>query len=115
MVAIDIPTKRALARAFQTAAVGQLEEKLLLALNWCEMNGIIVQEIVVSGGVASNKFLRERYIMLQAMKILFNITSSDCANVFSHSVQILRLRSYFLRPIYAQVSHRRAQIKCITN
>lgn len=112
---IDIPMKRALARAFQTAAVGQLEEKLLLALKWCEMNGIIVQEIVVSGGVASNKFLRERYIMLQAMRSLFNITSSDCANVFSHSLQILHLRSYFPRPIYAQVSHRRAQIKLMTN
>ena len=60
IVAIDIPTKWALARAFQTAAVGQIEEKLLLALKWCEMNGIIVQEIVVSGGVASNNFLRER-------------------------------------------------------
>ena len=59
---IDIPTKRALARAFQTAAVGQLEEKLSLALKWCEMKDIVVQDIVVSGGVASNKFLRERYI-----------------------------------------------------
>jgi len=49
-----------LARAFQTAAVGQLEEKILLALKWCEMKDIMVQEIVVSGGVASNKFLRER-------------------------------------------------------
>ena len=63
--------KRALACAFQTAAVSQLEEKLLLALKWCEMNGITIQEIVVSGGVASNEFLRERYIMFQAMKILF--------------------------------------------
>ena len=114
-VAIDIPTKRALARAFQTAAVGQLEEKLLLALKWCEMNGIIVQEIVVSGGVASNKFLRERYIILHAMEILFDITFSDCANVFSHSLQILRHRSYFPRPIYVQVSLRRAQIKLMTN
>ena len=59
---IDIPTKRALARAFQTAAVGQLEEKLLLALKWCETKNITVQEIVVSGGVASNKFLCERYV-----------------------------------------------------
>ena len=59
-VAIDLPTKRALARAFQTAAVSQLEEKLLLAIKWCETNGIMVREIVVSGGVASNKFLRER-------------------------------------------------------
>jgi hypothetical protein len=97
------------------AAVGQLEEKLLLALKWCEMNDIIVQEVVVSGGVASNKFLRERYVVFQAMNSLFNITSLDCANVFWHSLQNLRLRSYFPRLIYAQVSHGRAQIKLMTN
>jgi tRNA A37 threonylcarbamoyltransferase TsaD len=53
------------------------------------MNDIIVQEIVVSGGVASNTFLRERYVVFQAMNSLFNITSLDCANVFWHSLQIL--------------------------
>ena len=57
---LDAPTKVALARAFQTAAVGQLEEKVLLALRWCRQNGVAVRDIVVSGGVASNKFLRQR-------------------------------------------------------
>ncbi|KAF9649697.1 peptidase M22, glycoprotease [Thelephora ganbajun] len=57
---LDDPTKLALARAFQTAAVGQLEEKLLLALHWCRQNGVVIRDIIVSGGVASNKFLRRR-------------------------------------------------------
>lgn len=57
---LDDPTKLALARAFQSAAVSQLEQKLLLALRWCRQNGIAVRDVVVSGGVASNKFLRQR-------------------------------------------------------
>ncbi|KAJ7124908.1 glycoprotease family-domain-containing protein [Mycena epipterygia] len=52
--------KRALARAFQTAAFAQLETKLLLALRWCTENGHVIHNVVVSGGVASNMFLRER-------------------------------------------------------
>lgn len=57
---LNDPTKLALARAFQTAAVGQLEEKLLLGLHWCRQNGITIGDVIVSGGVASNRFLRER-------------------------------------------------------
>ena len=57
---LDGPTKLALARAFQTAAVNQLEEKLQLCLHWCRQNGIVIRDIVVSGGVASNQFLRQR-------------------------------------------------------
>ena len=57
---LDGPTKLALACAFQTVAVSQLEEKLGLGLHWCRQNGIIIRDIVVSGGVASNKFLRRR-------------------------------------------------------
>ena len=57
---LDGPTKVALARAFQVAAVGQLEEKVLLALRWCRQNGVVVRDVVVSGGVASNRFLRQR-------------------------------------------------------
>lgn len=53
--------KRALARAFQTAAFAHLETKLLLALKWCTENGHVIHHVVVSGGVASNMFLRERY------------------------------------------------------
>ncbi|KAG6891748.1 hypothetical protein C0992_006169 [Termitomyces sp. T32_za158] len=60
LVNIDLPTRLALARGFQTAAVAQLEEKLLLAFRWCLSKGVHVQDVVVSGGVASNTFLRER-------------------------------------------------------
>jgi N6-L-threonylcarbamoyladenine synthase len=57
---LDSPTKRALAQAFQTAAVAQLEDKLLLALEWCSRKDIVIRHLVVSGGVASNLFLRKR-------------------------------------------------------
>lgn len=50
----------ALARAFQTAAVAQLEEKVALGLRWCQKEGIVIRHVVASGGVASNAFLRER-------------------------------------------------------
>jgi len=56
----DIPTKLALARAFQTAAVLHLEDKLRLALDWCFENKVRVQDLVISGGVASNMYLRDR-------------------------------------------------------
>jgi N6-L-threonylcarbamoyladenine synthase len=57
---LDTQSRRALGRAFQAAAVAQLEEKLALGLKWCEHKGIKVEHVVVSGGVASNKFLRDR-------------------------------------------------------
>lgn len=57
---LDLSTKVALARAFQTAAIAHLEDKLSLALNWCADNNINVRDLVVSGGVASNTFLRDR-------------------------------------------------------
>jgi len=57
---LDIPTKRALANAFQSAAVNQLEEKLALALRWCQDQGHGVKHLAVSGGVASNSYLRDR-------------------------------------------------------
>jgi N6-L-threonylcarbamoyladenine synthase len=52
--------RRALARAFQSAASAQLEEKVTLALEWCQTNSVSIQDLVVSGGVASNMFLRSR-------------------------------------------------------
>lgn len=52
--------KLALARAFQQAAVKQLEEKLLIGLEKCTAMGVDIRHLVVSGGVASNMFLRER-------------------------------------------------------
>ncbi|KAJ7287745.1 glycoprotease [Mycena rebaudengoi] len=52
--------KRALARAFQTSIFAHLEDKLALALRWCANNGHSIHQVVVSGGVASNMFLRQR-------------------------------------------------------
>ncbi|KAG1803401.1 glycoprotease family-domain-containing protein [Suillus subaureus] len=52
--------KIALARAFQTAAARQLCAKLTLSLQNLELKGVNVRDVVVSGGVASNIFLRER-------------------------------------------------------
>jgi len=57
---LDIAAKHALASAFQRAAVKQLEEKVALALVWCQKQGLGVGHLVVSGGVASNTFLRDR-------------------------------------------------------
>lgn len=54
--------KKAIARAFQSAAVGHLEEKLVLGLELCKQKGVFVQDVVVSGGVASNQYLRERCV-----------------------------------------------------
>ncbi|KII90399.1 hypothetical protein PLICRDRAFT_157527 [Plicaturopsis crispa FD-325 SS-3] len=53
-------TRRALASKFQTAALGQLEDKVALALKLCAKEGVRVQHLVVSGGVASNSVLRSR-------------------------------------------------------
>ncbi|KAA1474343.1 peptidase M22, glycoprotease [Dentipellis sp. KUC8613] len=58
--ALDVPTKRALAREFQRAAVAQLEEKVQLGFDFCRRKGFEVRHVVVSGGVASNSYLRER-------------------------------------------------------
>ncbi len=59
---IDERTKLGVARSFQKAAVGQLEDKLVLGMRECAQKGISVRHLVVSGGVASNSFLRERYV-----------------------------------------------------
>ncbi|KAI0918139.1 hypothetical protein AcV5_002908 [Taiwanofungus camphoratus] len=56
---VDEQTKYAC--AFQKAAVAQLEEKLALGLQKCQRQGVEIQHVVVSGGVASKSFLRERY------------------------------------------------------
>jgi N6-L-threonylcarbamoyladenine synthase len=60
--ALDVPTKRALASAFQSAAFDQLEEKVSLAFKWCRVRGLGLNHLVVSGGVASNLYLRNRYV-----------------------------------------------------
>ncbi|KAG1811161.1 uncharacterized protein BJ212DRAFT_1589423 [Suillus subaureus] len=48
------------ARAFQTAAAHQLRAKLTLSLRNLKLKGVNVRDVALSGGVASNIFLRER-------------------------------------------------------
>lgn len=54
----DVARKHAIAAAFQRSAVGQLEEKVALVMK--KTGGNRYTSLVVSGGVASNLFLRER-------------------------------------------------------
>ncbi|KAI0769577.1 glycoprotease [Trametes elegans] len=58
--ALNERTRLGLARSFQRAAVGQLEDKLVLGMRQCARQDIQVRSLVVSGGVASNSYLRER-------------------------------------------------------
>ncbi len=58
---LDHPTKVALAQAFQDAAIKQLEKKLVLALDYCRQQHVQIRHVVLSGGVASNLLLRDRY------------------------------------------------------
>ncbi|KAI0633907.1 glycoprotease [Trametes polyzona] len=57
---LDARTRLGLARSFQRAAVRQLEDKLVLGMRLLARRGVHVKSLVVSGGVASNSFLRER-------------------------------------------------------
>lgn len=56
----DQPLRIAIARSFQASMVAQLEEKVGLALQWCEQRDVHVTCLVASGGVASNQYLRSR-------------------------------------------------------
>lgn len=57
--------KLAYARAFQEGAVRHLEEKLLMALSSCRKEGTHIKHLVVSGGVASNVYIRTRSAFIQ--------------------------------------------------
>lgn len=72
---LDTPMKRSIARAFQTGAVLHLEDKLVLALDWCRSQNIYVQSVVVSGGVASNGYLRQRYDYVYSFVDTFHTSS----------------------------------------
>lgn len=61
---VSLSTRLKLARDFQTAAVKQLEEKTVLALQHCENIGVRIRDVVVSGGVASNSYLRTTCVRL---------------------------------------------------
>lgn len=68
-IGCDTSQRKALAQLFQEAAVGQLEDKLKMALSTksSKHSGLMlgpdpasIKHVVCSGGVASNAFLRER-------------------------------------------------------
>ncbi|CAG7850511.1 tRNA N6-adenosine threonylcarbamoyltransferase, mitochondrial {ECO:0000256/HAMAP-Rule:MF_03179} {ECO:0000256/HAMAP-Rule:MF_03179}; AltName: Full=N6-L-threonylcarbamoyladenine synthase {ECO:0000256/HAMAP-Rule:MF_03179}; AltName: Full=t(6)A37 threonylcarbamoyladenosine biosynthesis protein PIIN_01415 {ECO:0000256/HAMAP-Rule:MF_03179}; AltName: Full=tRNA threonylcarbamoyladenosine biosynthesis protein PIIN_01415 {ECO:0000256/HAMAP-Rule:MF_03179} [Serendipita indica DSM 11827] len=56
----DTVDKQGIARAFQNAAFAQLIHKLNNAIQECQRDGVSIQAVVVSGGVASNLTLRQR-------------------------------------------------------
>ncbi|KAI4521924.1 peptidase M22, glycoprotease [Schizophyllum commune Loenen D] len=58
---LDVEHRRIVARAFQEAAAEQLAEKLKLALDQCLRRGIQVGDVVASGGVASNAYIRQKF------------------------------------------------------
>ena len=60
---IDERTRVGVARSFQRAAVRQLEDKLALGIRELAKQDVRVGSLVVSGGVASNAFLRERRVL----------------------------------------------------
>ncbi|KAJ1304333.1 hypothetical protein OPQ81_005491 [Rhizoctonia solani] len=57
---MSLDERRNIAASFQKAAIGQLEEKLKLGLKKCLQLDVNPGSIVVSGGVASNSYLRAR-------------------------------------------------------
>lgn len=61
---LSLEQKKAIAAAFQIAAVGQIEEKISLALK--QLAGQPLSSLVASGGVASNGYLRERCVSISA-------------------------------------------------
>lgn len=52
--------KAAVARAFQEAVVDHLESKLMLGIKQCFRDNIPIKHVIISGGVASNSYLRAR-------------------------------------------------------
>lgn len=88
---VDNESRRSLARAFQSAAIGQLEEKVVLALEWCNNNQISINDLVVSGGVASNMYLRSRYVRKDhtflACSRFFQDFSSVCNDILHPRTQ----------------------------
>jgi N6-L-threonylcarbamoyladenine synthase len=57
---LSLSQRRVLGRQFQDVVVAHLEEKLLLSLKLMRSEGIFVNHVVVSGGVACNQYLRRR-------------------------------------------------------
>ncbi|KAE8226802.1 hypothetical protein CF319_g649 [Tilletia indica] len=75
----DIAHRRTVARAFQQAAIRQIEDRVALAFGLRQrskadgdqpmgMEGLSIHDLVCSGGVASNSYLRHRLSSLLAAK-----------------------------------------------
>lgn len=59
--AVSEPQRAIIARAFQQAAFAQLSEKIILCMKEFDRQGHEpICDVVVSGGVASNTYMRER-------------------------------------------------------
>jgi N6-L-threonylcarbamoyladenine synthase len=56
--------KRDLASTFQKTVISHLTDKLELAFQWCREKNVSITALVASGGVASNKSIRLRYVFL---------------------------------------------------
>lgn len=56
----DEQVRKDLAASFQQTVILHLTDKLGLAFEWCKTEGIELNALVVSGGVASNKSIRAR-------------------------------------------------------
>ncbi|KAG2053472.1 hypothetical protein BDR06DRAFT_1008626 [Suillus hirtellus] len=69
-----------LARAFQAAVARQLRAKLTRSLHKLKLKDIIVMDVVVSGGVASNIFLRERWLFQARFLSTAGIGTGRCFN-----------------------------------
>lgn len=91
---MSVPNKKAIANAFQSAAIDQLEEKLVLAFQWCKQENIKIGHLVVSGGVASNSQLRNRQVSLCQIP---NLSLSRLATCMS-SVQEKQISLIFPPP-----------------
>jgi N6-L-threonylcarbamoyladenine synthase len=76
---LDGATQRELSKRFQDAAIGHLTSKIRLALESADLKE--VTGVVVSGGVASNKALRQRCVArlyCEALKHQTNVQVTEC-------------------------------------
>ena len=60
---VPVAARRKVAKEFQDAAFAHLGDKVVLGLEECRRENIPVKDVVVSGGVASNMYLRKRYVV----------------------------------------------------
>lgn len=96
--------RRALGRAFQDGAARQLCNKLVLCHSMLRREGIDVQHIVASGGVASNLFLRARFSCLFSPGTFTNSEVIDLEMCWTNIALSEEYRSFIPHSSFAQVS-----------